>query len=82
MPWFLYIAHCSDNTLYTGITLDLKKRLITHNSGKGASYTRGRLPIKFVYTEKLKNRSKATKKEIAIKKLSRKEKEKLISKNI
>jgi putative endonuclease len=78
MPsYHLYLALCSDNTLYTGITTDLKNRLKKHNSGKGAAYTRGRLPIKFVYTEKLKNRSEATKRELEIKKLSRKEKEKL-----
>ena len=77
--WLVYILECSDNTLYTGITNDLEKRLEQHNHGKdGAKYTRVRRPVKCVYTETQENRSEATKREFAIKKISRVEKLKLI----
>ena len=69
---------CDDNTIYTGITNDLKKRFDNHISGKGAKYLRGRKPLEIVYTENFKNRSMATKREMEIKKLNRKEKEILI----
>lgn len=70
--WYVYILECSDNTLYTGITNNLEKRLVQHNSGtEGAKYTRPRRPVKYVYQEKQINRSEATKREMAIKKLSR-----------
>lgn len=78
--WFVYILECSDNTLYTGITNDLEKRLDQHNNGQGAAkYTRARRPVKYVYNEKCKNRSDATKREMAIKRLSRVEKLDLIN---
>jgi len=77
--WLVYILECKDQTLYTGITNDLEKRLEQHNHGKdGAKYTRVRRPVKCVYTEILNNRSEATKREYAIKKISRAEKIKLI----
>ena len=77
--WFVYILECSDKTLYTGITNNLDKRLEQHNSGvDGAKYTRPRRPVKYVYQEKQVNRSVATKREMAIKKLKRTEKLKLI----
>ena len=72
------MLECSDNSIYTGITNNLEKRLKTHQSGNGAKYLRGRLPIKLVYKENLINRSEATKREIYIKKMSKKEKKKLI----
>ena len=78
--WVVYILECSDNTLYTGITNNLEKRLEQHNTGNdGAKYTRARRPVKCLYNEEQKNRSEATKREMAIKKLSRVEKLKLIS---
>lgn len=77
--WCVYILQCSDQTLYTGITNDLKKRILIHNSGKGAKYTRVRLPIRLVYQEEKETRSDALKREIEIKKLSRKKKLLLIS---
>ncbi|MTI70724.1 MAG: GIY-YIG nuclease family protein [Firmicutes bacterium] len=77
MP-YTYILKCSDGTYYTGWTKDLHKRLKAHNSGKGAKYTRARLPVKLIYWEVYKNRSKAQKREAGIKKLKRKDKEKLI----
>ena len=70
--WVVYILECSDKTLYTGITNNLDKRLAQHNTGtEGAKYTRARRPVKCVYNEKQSNRSEATKRELAIKKLSR-----------
>lgn len=79
MPYFVYILHCADGTLYTGITTDLQKRLNEHNhSSKGAKYTRSRRPVTLAYSEPCKDRSEATKREIAIKKMSRQEKKRLI----
>ncbi len=75
----VYILHCADNSLYTGIAKDLEKRLEMHRAGTGAKYVRGRLPIKLVYTEEWKDRSSATKREMEIKKLTRKEKQTLIT---
>jgi putative endonuclease len=74
----LYIIRCADDSLYTGIAKDLEKRLVVHKSGKGSVYVRARLPFSLVYTEKHKDRSKATKREIEIKKMTRANKEKLI----
>ena len=74
----VYILSCSDNTLYTGWTNDLERRINVHSSGKGAKYTRGRLPVKLVYFEKFNDKKLAMKREYAIKRLSREEKLKLI----
>ena len=75
------MLECSDNSIYTGITNNLEERLKTHQSGNGAKYLRGRLPIKLVYKENFINRSEATKREIYIKKMSKKEKKNLIDLN-
>ena len=73
--YYLYILKCADGTLYTGITVDLKRRVGEHNSSKkGAKYTRARRPVKLVYSKKFNNRSLATKAEAKIKLLPRKEK--------
>lgn len=72
--WYVYILKCSDNSLYTGITNDIDKRIKTHNQGNGAKYTRGRLPIKLVYSELVKDKPTALRREIEIKKMSRKQK--------
>ena len=77
--WFTYIILSKDNTYYTGITNDLEKRLKAHNSGKGAAYTRGRRPVELIHFEEFPSHSEAAQRECAIKKLSRTEKEKLIS---
>lgn len=69
---------CGDNTLYTGIAADVERRIRVHNSGQGAKYTRSRLPVRLVYKEEGLTKSEALKREIAIKKLTRKEKEALI----
>lgn len=81
MSWWVYILHCKDNTFYTGITDDVERRLATHNAGKGAKYTRGRGPLAVVHREEFEDKSSALRREIAIKKLSRVEKEKLVKSN-
>jgi len=75
------MLECSDNSIYTGITNNLENRLKKHQSGDGAKYLRGRLPIKLIYKELFINRSEATKREISIKKMSKKEKKILIDLN-
>lgn len=77
-PWFLYILRCQDNSLYIGITPDVEARLTKHNQGKGARYTKTRLPVKLVYTEKLLNKSTALRREIQLKTWRKGEKEKLV----
>lgn len=80
MSYFVYILECSDGTLYTGITTDIKKRLDEHNNNpKGAKYTKARRPVKLVYQEASENRSTASKREYVIKKLTRLKKLLLIS---
>jgi len=69
---------CKDDSLYTGWTNDLKKRITSHNAGKGAKYTKARRPVELVYYEEFQTREEAMKREYAIKQLSRKEKEALI----
>jgi len=81
MKYFVYILQCSDNTLYTGITTDLPRRLEEHNSSdKGAKYTKIRRPVTLVYDEVCQDRSSASKREYAIKHLSRKKKLELLHK--
>lgn len=76
--WFVYILRCADGTLYTGITTDLARRVEEHNTGKaGARYTRSRRPVVLVYSEVVENRSEASKREHAIKKLPLVEKMKM-----
>ncbi len=76
--WYLYILKCVDNTLYTGITTDLGRRVSEHNSSDlWAKYTKTRRPVTLVYSETFSNRSEATKREIQVKKMKRSEKEKL-----
>lgn len=79
VTWFVYILRCDDNTLYTGITNNLEQRLKQHNLGKASKYTRVRLPVEYVYQEPANDRSSASKREYAIKKLSKKQKQSLIS---
>ncbi len=83
MSWFVYMLQCNDETLYTGITTDLKRRVAEHNgepAGKGAKYTKVRRPVKLVYKKRCKDRSAAASSEAAFKKLSRDKKLKLIDK--
>ena len=76
--WFVYIVECSDGSLYTGITNDLNKRIATHNKGRGAKYTRNRLPVVLKKQWEVNDRSEASKMEYQIKQLKRDEKLKLI----
>ena len=78
MENYTYILECSDGTYYTGWTNDIKKRLLSHNAGKGGKYTRVRRPVKLVYTEIHDTKREAMQRESQIKKLTRKEKEALI----
>lgn len=78
--WYVYIVECCDGTLYTGITTDVNKRILTHNKGKGAKYTRIRIPVVLRASFELGDRSKASKEEYRIKQLTRQEKLILISK--
>ena len=74
MAWFVYMLRCRDGSLYAGYTDDVARRLAVHRSGKGAKYTRSRLPVELVYQEELPDKSAALKREAAIKKLSRQKK--------
>lgn len=74
---FVYILQCADSTLYTGYTNDLENRMAAHNSGAGAKYTRGRGPVRLIYSEAFETKGDALKREIQIKKLSRDRKLKL-----
>lgn len=77
---FTYIVECSDHTLYTGWTNDLEKRIEAHNTGKGAKYTKTRGPVRLVYFETFATKEEAMSREYHIKRMSRQEKMKLISK--
>lgn len=77
---YTYIVECGDGTLYTGWTNHLEERLKSHNEGKGAKYTRSRLPVRLVYYEVFSNKQEAMKREYAIKQLTRKDKLLLIEK--
>lgn len=81
--WFVYIIRCANNTLYTGITTDLDRRLLEHQgkSGKGAKYLKGRGPLTMVWKTTVKNRSMASRLEHQIKQLSKEHKELLIQGN-
>lgn len=76
--FYVYILECSDNTLYTGYTNSLKERLKKHNLGIASKYTRGRTPVRYVYTETFLDKSTAMKREIKIKSLTRDKKFELI----
>ena len=79
MGYLVYILRCGDGTLYTGCTNDLPRRLQAHQSGRGAKYTRSRLPVELVYQEPAADRSAALRREAAIKALTRGEKLALIA---
>ncbi len=79
MKNYTYMVECSDGSLYTGWTNDIQKRMKAHNQGKGAKYTKSRLPVKLVYAEEHKTRQEAMQREYAIKQLTRVEKLQLIS---
>jgi len=76
---WVYILRCSDGTLYTGWTFDLSARLEAHNSGRGAKYTSGRRPLCMVYCERMETKKDALCREMAIKRMPRKDKERLVA---
>ncbi|MBA3756391.1 MAG: GIY-YIG nuclease family protein [Nitrosomonas sp.] len=78
MSWMVYILECADGSLYTGITTDLTHRIKAHEAGKGARYTNGRGPFRLMHQELYKNRAEASRREMAIKSLSRTKKLELI----
>ena len=80
MAWFVYMLRCSDGSLYTGYTDNIERRFLVHQSGKGAKYTRSRLPVELAYQEVLPDKSAALKREASIKNLSRQQKLQLIGK--
>jgi putative endonuclease len=82
MSFYCYIVECADGTYYTGWTVDPEKRVVVHNKGRGARYTRTRGPVRLVYVEELPDRKSAMLREIAIKKMKREMKMKLAGKNI
>ena len=78
--WYVYIVECADGSLYTGITTDVRRRLLEHNySFKAAKYTRSRRPVRMMWTKEFENRSEASKEEYRIKRLSRQKKLELIN---
>jgi putative endonuclease len=82
MSFYCYILECADGTYYTGWTVDPQRRVATHNRGRGARYTRTRCPVKLVYVEELPDRKSAMKREIAIKRMGRHGKLKLVGEGI
>lgn len=77
---YVYILECADKSLYTGWTTSPEKRLKTHNEGKGAKYTKSRLPVSMLYCEEFSSKSEALRRECEIKKLSRQKKLEMIAK--
>ncbi len=76
--WRVYLLRCADGTLYAGCTNDLARRLATHNAGKGARYTRSRLPVRVVWSVRVKDRSAALSREAKVKQLTRAQKLQLV----
>lgn len=76
--WRVYMLRLNDDSLYTGITKDLERRLEQHREGNGSKYVRSRLPLKLVYTEEKKDKSSALKREVEIKNWNKSKKEKLV----
>ena len=80
--YYVYLLRCGDGTLYAGFTNDLARRLAVHNAGRGAKYTRSRLPVELVYWENFSNKSSALRREYAIKQLPRRQKLTLIQSSV
>ena len=79
MSWSVYVLRCRDGSLYTGITNNLPRRLRAHRAGRGAAYTRSRLPLRLVYVKRRRSRGAALRREAAIKRLPRRQKLSLIA---
>ena len=82
MSCYCYILECADGTFYTGWTTDPQRRVNQHNKGRGAKYTSTRRPVKLVYLETLSTRTEAMKRELAIKKMKREQKLKLVGEQV
>ena len=78
---YMYVVECSDGSYYTGYTTDVKRRLAVHNSGKGAKYTRARLPVKLIYVEGFASKEEAMSAEALLKRKKRPQKERFLSVN-
>ena len=78
---YMYVVECSDGSYYTGYTTDVKKRLAVHNSGKGAKYTRARLPVKLIYVEGFASKEEAMSAEVLLKRKKRPQKERFLFEN-
>ena len=78
---YMYVVECCDGTYYTGYTTDVKKRIAVHNSGKGAKYTRARLPVKLIYVEGFDSKEEAMSAEALLKRKKRPQKERFLSEN-
>lgn len=76
--WYVYLLECADQSLYTGIAKHLEERIAKHKLGRGAKYTRSRLPVELVYSEPASDRSSALKRELELKRLSAADKRRLI----
>ena len=80
MSWYVYMLRCGDDTLYTGVTDDVEKRIAAHRAGKGAKYTRGRGPLEPVFVEEQPDKSAALRREYEIKQMTRQKKLELVQK--
>ena len=78
LAWYVYLLRCGDGSLYAGSTNDMSRRLAAHQQGKGAKYTRSRLPVELVYQEEAPDQSAALRREAAIKRMTRQQKLKLL----
>lgn len=78
MEYYVYLVRCADGTLYTGTSNHVERRVAAHNAGRGAKYTRSRLPVELVYIERCQDKSTALKREAEVKGLRRVEKERLV----
>ena len=78
---YMYVVECRDGSYYTGYTTDVKRRLAVHNSGKGAKYTRARLPVKLIYVEGFASKEEAMSAEVLLKRKKRLQKERFLSEN-
>lgn len=78
LSWCCYLLECADGTLYTGITNDLEKRVAAHNAGTASKYTRSRIPVRVVFVEAHPDRAAASRRENALKRLPREEKQRLV----
>ena len=78
---YMYVVECRDGSYYTGYTTDVKKRIDVHNSGKGAKYTRSRLPVKLIYAQGFDSKEEAMSAEVLLKRKKRVQKERFLSEN-